>query len=210
MQVYRAACPFPQEDTHLLAGVVSKSVTLTPKPSLFTETIIEVPGGLLNRVGLSYAPIDPTATIISIAGESQEEYEQLALRFKGWPLEVNLSCPNAPIDGKAIPGHWAKVNSIEAALQAEQDGASAVVLSNSIPAMRGDFLGGLSGPCIKPIVLRMVYETAKRISIPIIACGGISSAADAKEYLSAGAQAIQVATACYKNPRACVEILQGL
>jgi dihydroorotate dehydrogenase (NAD+) catalytic subunit len=62
--------------------------------------------------------------------------------------------------------------------------------------------GGLSGPAIKPIALRMVYETAKAVSIPVIGMGGIVTAEDAVEFLLAGATAIQVGTASYADPRA--------
>jgi dihydroorotate dehydrogenase (NAD+) catalytic subunit len=70
--------------------------------------------------------------------------------------------------------------------------------------------GGLSGPAIKPIALRMVYETARAVSIPILGLGGIVTAEDAVEFLLAGATAIQVGTASYADPRATERLARGL
>ena len=103
---------------------------------------------------------------------------------------------------------------------AEEHGAEAVSLINTIIGMAVDHrtrrpklsnvTGGLSGPAIKPVALRMVWQTAKAVTIPVIGIGGIQSAADAMEFLLVGASAIQVGTANFRNPRACVEILEGM
>jgi dihydroorotate dehydrogenase (NAD+) catalytic subunit len=77
------------------------------------------------------------------------------------------------------------------------------------PALR-NITGGLSGPAIKPIALRMVYETAKAVSIPILGMGGIVTAEDAVEFLLAGATAVQVGTASYADPRAADRLVKGL
>jgi dihydroorotate dehydrogenase (NAD+) catalytic subunit len=70
--------------------------------------------------------------------------------------------------------------------------------------------GGLSGPAIKPIALRMVYETARAVKIPILGMGGIVTPEDAVEFLLAGATAIQVGTASYADPRAVERLAKGL
>jgi len=70
--------------------------------------------------------------------------------------------------------------------------------------------GGLSGPAVKPVALRMVWETCRRVKIPVIGIGGIQTAADALEFLLVGASAVQVGTANFRNPRACLEILEGI
>lgn len=103
---------------------------------------------------------------------------------------------------------------------AEGAGADAVSLINTFIAMAidvetrkpvlGNKTGGLSGPCIKPIALRMVWEAAKKVKIPVIGIGGIMKADDAIEFLIAGAVAIQVGTANFVNPQASMEILDGL
>jgi len=70
--------------------------------------------------------------------------------------------------------------------------------------------GGLSGPAIKPVALRMVWEACKAVNIPVIGIGGIQTAADALEFLLVGAAAVQVGTANFRNPNACVEIIEGI
>jgi dihydroorotate dehydrogenase (NAD+) catalytic subunit len=102
----------------------------------------------------------------------------------------------------------------------EAAGADAVSLINTFLGMAidirsrrpvlGTTTGGLSGPALKPIALRMVYEVAGAVEIPVVGIGGITTAADALEFLLAGATAIQVGTACFANPQAPVEILDGI
>ena len=99
-------------------------------------------------------------------------------------------------------------------------GADALTLINTFPAMSIDIearrpalgwgSGGLSGPALKPIALKMVYEVAGAVDVPIIGCGGVTSGEDAVEYLMAGACAVQVGTATFLNPRAPLDVLEGL
>jgi dihydroorotate dehydrogenase (NAD+) catalytic subunit len=122
------------------------------------------------------------------------------------PLIVKLS-PNV-----TSIAHMARV--------AANAGASAVSLTNTFLAMSIDpetrrprlanITGGLSGPAIKPIALRMVYETAQAVSIPIIGMGGITTPADAVEFMLAGATAVQVGTASFADPRAVERLAKGL
>ena len=74
----------------------------------------------------------------------------------------------------------------------------------------GNIMGGLSGPAIKPIALRMVYETAGVVDIPILGMGGIINPADAVEFMLAGATAVQVGTASYADPRATERLAKDL
>ena len=102
----------------------------------------------------------------------------------------------------------------------EEAGADAISLINTITSMAVDVetrrpklankVGGLSGPAIKPIALRMVWETVQAVALPVIGIGGIMDASDALEFLIVGAQAVQVGTANFVNPRATVEIAEGL
>jgi dihydroorotate dehydrogenase (NAD+) catalytic subunit len=122
------------------------------------------------------------------------------------PLVVKLS-PNV-----TSIAHIAKI--------AADAGADAVSLTNTFLAMSIDtetrrprlsnVTGGLSGPAIKPIALRMVYETARAVKIPILGMGGIVTAEDAVEFLLAGATAIQVGTASYADPRAVERLVKEL
>jgi len=99
-------------------------------------------------------------------------------------------------------------------------GADALTLINTFPAMAIDVksrrpalgwtFGGLSGPALKPIALRLVYRTAAAVEVPIIGCGGIMTGLDAIEYMMAGATAVQVGTATFLNPRATLDVLEGI
>ena len=99
-------------------------------------------------------------------------------------------------------------------------GADALCLINTLRGMAiniktrepmlGNGHGGLSGPAIKPVALYMVYEVAKSVNIPIIGCGGITNAMDAIEFFMAGATAIEVGTASFTNPRAPMDVLEGI
>ncbi len=99
-------------------------------------------------------------------------------------------------------------------------GADALTLINTFPSMRIDIdarrpalgwgSGGLSGPALKPIALRMVYQVARSLSIPIVGCGGIVSAEDAIEFMMAGATAVQVGTATFLNPHAPLNIIDAM
>jgi dihydroorotate dehydrogenase (NAD+) catalytic subunit len=109
---------------------------------------------------------------------------------------------------------------VDMAKSAEAGGADALTLINTIRGMSVDaesrkpdlatVVGGLSGPAIKPVALRMVWEVASQVRIPVIGAGGIVGADDAVEFLVAGASAVQVGTAGFQNPNASIEIIEGI
>ena len=108
----------------------------------------------------------------------------------------------------------------EMAKAAEAGGADALSLINTITGMKIDIrsrkfalankTGGLSGPAIHPIAVRMVYQAAQAVNIPIIGMGGILTAEDAIEMILAGASAVSVGTANFRNPQVTMEIVQGI
>lgn len=141
-------------------------------------------------------------TVPSMAAAVTEAVKQVA----AMPVLVKLS-PNVS-------------DIVEMALRVESAGADALSLINTLIGMAIDVqtkkpklanvIGGLSGPAIKPVALRMVYQVAQRVSIPVIGIGGIDTTEDALEFLLAGATAIQVGTANFINPRVSEEIVEGL
>ena len=106
------------------------------------------------------------------------------------------------------------------AKRVEEAGANAISLINTLKGMSVDIekrvphleniTGGLSGPAIKPVALRMVWEVTREVSIPVIGVGGIMNARDALEFLIVGAKAVQIGTANFVNPRATIDILEGI
>lgn len=167
----------------------------------------------------------------SIFGKEAEEFANLTSEMEGAgvdAVELNLSCPHAEelstmgrdpeLTGKIVkacksadipvwvklPGNTHIPSLIQVAKAAENSGADAIVLINTIPAMAidataekpilGHKTGGLSGPAIKPIGLRLVYEVYEEVDIPIIGSGGITSGEDMIEYILAGASAVEIGT----------------
>ncbi len=186
--------------------------------------------------------------IVNIWGRTVEEYAEVARRLDRVSgvagLEVNVSCPNIK-QGSALfgtdPAQFRKVVAEvrkaarlpiipklapnvsdigEYARIAEGEGADAISLINSFPAMAVDLAtrrprlanvtGGLSGPAIKPIALRLVWLAAKAVKIPIVGIGGIYSAEDALEFMMVGASAVAVGTANFTNPDTAQRVIAGM
>lgn len=120
---------------------------------------------------------------------------------------------------------WAKLSpntgeTPEVARAAEEAGADALVVANTALAMAidirtrkpmlGSHMGGLSGPALKPVTLRMAYQCARATDIPVVGCGGITTVEDVVEYLVAGSTAVQVGTATFIRPTVMMELVDGL
>ncbi|MBU2867577.1 dihydroorotate dehydrogenase [Pacificibacter marinus] len=120
---------------------------------------------------------------------------------------------------------WAKLTPntgepAEVALAAQAAGADALVVANTVLGMSvdiasrrprlGNVMGGMSGPAIKPIALRMTYQCANAVDIPVIGCGGISTRDDVLEFLIAGAAAVQIGTATFQSPTAMARLITEL
>jgi len=132
-------------------------------------------------------------------------------------LKVKASIKNSLLITKLSPN----VSDIkEFARIAEESGSDAISLINTIPGMAIDIrtkkpkieniIGGLSGPAIKPIAVRMVYESYRAVKIPIIGMGGIMNSEDAVEFMLAGATAVAIGTASFVNPMATLAIIRGI
>ncbi|MFS0751911.1 dihydroorotate dehydrogenase [Oceanobacillus sp. 1P07AA] len=124
---------------------------------------------------------------------------------------------NKPVYVKLSPNVH---NITEMAKAVEEAGADGLSMINTLTGMKihlpsrkpliANKTGGLSGPAIKPVAIRMIYEVRQQVSIPIIGMGGISNAEDVLEFLIAGADAVAVGTANFQNPFACVDIINEL
>ena len=189
------------------------------------------------------------AVIVNVAGHSFEDYIAMVETLdphkdKIDALEINLSCPNVKAgcmtigsDPEAIKAITAKLRSLTdlpiwikltpnvtdiktTALAAQEGGADAVVLINTLMGMRIDIrtrrpvltnnTGGYSGPAVKPVAIRMVAECSKVLDIPIIGCGGIADYKDVIEFMIAGASAVEIGTACLVHPALPVTITEDL
>jgi dihydroorotate dehydrogenase (NAD+) catalytic subunit len=247
-------------DIQSLGAIVSKAITLRPRPGNVQPRIAETPAGMINSIGLQnigieairrdVAPIWATwrvPVIANIAGDAESDYAELARRLDGVPgvsgIEMNISCPNVETglqfgsDPRAAAEVTAAVRRmtdlpllvkltpdtadiVQVARAVADSGADAVTVINTYPAMRIDIerrrpalgwgSGGLSGPALLPIALRMVYLVSLSVDIPIVGCGGITSGEDAIEMIMAGASAVQVGTATFRDPHAPLEVLSGI
>jgi dihydroorotate dehydrogenase (NAD+) catalytic subunit len=158
------------------------------------ELNISCPNVKHGGIGLGTSP-ELAANITRMAKEAAEK-----------PVYVKLT-PNV-------------TNIVEIAKAVEQAGADGLVLINTLLGMRIDLktgkpllankTGGLSGPAIKPVAVRMVYQCAQAVNIPIIGVGGISSAEDVLEFLYAGASAVEVGAANFVDPYICPKIIDSL
>jgi dihydroorotate dehydrogenase (NAD+) catalytic subunit len=189
-----------------------------------------------------------TAVIVNVSGSKIEDYVQTAARIQELEdipaIELNISCPNVKQGGmafgtscssaaeviKAVRKVYHKTlivklspnvtNIVEIAQTAENEGADAVSLINTLLGMAIDsesrkpllstVTGGLSGPAVKPVALRMVWQVANAVKIPVIGLGGICTASDAIEFLLAGATAVQVGTANFIDPQISVKLIKGI
>jgi dihydroorotate dehydrogenase (NAD+) catalytic subunit len=167
---------------------------------------LSLPGVAAIEANISCPNIEEDGKAFAMRPESTAHVTEQLRRATSLPLWLKLT-PNTG----DMP---------EVARAAEAAGADAVVVANTILSMAidlktfrpclGNIMGGLSGPAIKPIVLRQVFQCAKVIRIPIIGCGGIATADDAAEYMLAGASAVQVGTATFIQPTAITDIVDGL
>ncbi len=235
--------------------VVLKTVTLHPRKGNPPPRIVEVPGGILNSIGLPNEGVDHlvavtlprlrgrcSALMVNVAGERISEFgaigEKLAAADRAHPgdfqaIELNLSCPNVesgfpfakspdlarecvrlvrqhtplPLFAKLSPN---VDDVVEIAEACRAGGADGFTLINTALGMALDWRtgkpklgaghGGFSGPALKAQAVYLVHAVFKRLRLPIIGAGGVETAEDVMEMLAAGARAVQVGTATFRDP----------
>ncbi|MFZ8871763.1 MAG: dihydroorotate dehydrogenase [Candidatus Nanopelagicaceae bacterium] len=251
-------------DLNELGAVVTKSISVRPRSGRATPRMAETPSGMLNSIGLQGPGIDDflavdipwlqskgARVVVSISGETVEEYATLARKLRGvnslYGIEVNISCPNVenrglvfacdPVASRAvleavrrnIGGDYpiiAKLSPdvtdiVSIAREVVAAGADGLALINTVLGMVIDIdairpklagiTGGLSGPAIRPIAVRAIYQVHSALpNTPILGMGGVASGKDALEMIFAGASGISVGTATFGNPTAVTKIKEEL
>jgi dihydroorotate dehydrogenase (NAD+) catalytic subunit len=169
-------------------------------------TLDGVPGVAGLEVNISCPNVRAGGRLFADDAESASAVTRVCRAATTLPLMVKLS-PNVG-------------NIVEIAQAVEEAGADCLSVANTLLGMAIDVerrrpqlanrTGGLSGPAVRPVIVRMVYQIAGAVSIPIVGIGGVTSVHDALEYFMAGASAVQVGTANFVNPRTATEIIDGL
>ena len=251
-------------DIRQLGAIVTKSIMVKPRSGRATPRMAETPSGMLNSIGLQGPGVDiflekdipwlleqNVPTVVSIAGESVEDYAVLARKMRGisglTALEVNISCPNVenrgqvfacnpttaraaieavrrniggelPIIAKLTPD---VTNIVEIAEEVVAAGADGLALINTVlgmvidtntmrPKLAGK-TGGLSGPAIRPVAVRAIYQVHAALPhVSILGMGGVSNGRDALELILAGASAVSIGTANFGNPSATMLVKREL
>ena len=250
-------------DVSRLGAITTKGCAAEPWAGNPAPRMTEVPGGMMNSVGLQNPGVrafasesgpwladlaaQGTQVICQVAGHSTDEYVralELFCELTPWAagFEINVSCPNLAAGGIACGStpegaaevmracravtdrplfvKMAPVRVPEIARALEDAGADGLTLINSISGMSIDVntrqsklskpTGGLSGPLCHPIAVRMVWEAARVVNIPICGVGGIMSGEDAAEFILAGATCVSVGMANLVDPAASIRILDEL
>ena len=250
-------------DVSELGAITTKGCAAEPWPGNPKPRMTEVPGGMMNSVGLQNPGVRAfaeesgpyladltdkgTAVICQVAGHSVEEYVAALELFDElcpWAaaFEINVSCPNIsaggaamgstpegaaevmracrPVTKKPLLVKMAPVRLPEIARALEAEGADGLTVINSIPGMAIDVhtrrskisrpTGGLSGPLLHPLAVRMVWEVCQAVDIPVCGVGGVMTGEDAAEFILAGATSVAVGMASFVDPAASVRILHEL
>lgn len=168
--------------------------------------LLDVDGVAAIELNISCPNVKDGGIVFGTVPKAAAEVTEIAKQHTGKPVIVKLS-PNV-------------TDIVEMALAVEEAGADSISLINTLMGMAidikrrkpvlGNITGGLSGPCIKPVALRMVWQVASKVKVPVIGMGGISTAEDAIEFLLAGASLISVGTANFSDPSVTGKIAEGL
>ena len=251
-------------DLGWLGAVTTKSITPEERAGNDPWRIIDVPGGMMNAIGLANVGLErflrekvpavrtlPCRALASVAGHSVDDYVRVASAFDAEPafpiVELNVSCPNTATglqfgdDPAALKALMAEVRPavrrarlfvkvspnadvVRLSAAAVEGGADGLTLVNTVTAMSIDVhsrrtrlsrgRGGLSGPAIHPIAVRMVFDVHRQVArgagVPIIGLGGVLRWEDAAEFVLAGASAVGVGTALFVDPRTPRALAKGL
>ena len=248
-------------DLNRLGGIITKGTSLKLRPGNKPPRVTEVPGGMLNSIGLQNPGVEyfaqndlpwlrqfDTKIIVNACGSTVEEYVELARILNDLDIdgvELNLSCPNVKAGCLAFGTTYEGVKEVTSQVRkvldrkplivkltpnvtditmpakgAEDAGADGVSAINTLLGMKIDIdkrrpvlannTGGFSGPAVKPVAVRMVYQIAQAVNIPVLGLGGIMSGDDAIEFMLAGATAVSIGTGNFADPEISIKTIEGI
>ena len=248
-------------DLNKLGGIITKGTALKPWPGNPPPRVVEVPGGMLNSIGLQNPGIEHFAQfdlpwlrkfdvkiIVNAIGKTIEDYVEVCRILNDLDIdgvELNLSCPNVKAGCLAFGTTYEGVKEVTSQVKkvltdkplivkltpnvtditqpakgAEDGGADGISAINTLLGMKIDInkrkpvlannTGGYSGPGIRSVGVRMVYQIAKAVNIPVLGVGGIICGDDAIEYMLAGATAVSVASGNFADPETSIKTIEGI
>ena len=248
-------------DEFPFSAYVPKTVTMKARVGNKPPRLYETAAGLLNSIGLANKGIESfiaedlprlkrlrVPIIASIAGERTEDYGSCARMLDSAEgiaaVELNISCPNVELDGRALgcdPALTREAVSLARestskyliakltpnvtdivllAKAAVAGGADCLSMINTVHGMAldpltlkpaiGHITGGISGPAVKPIALRAVYMVSSALDVPVIGMGGATTVQDVIEFIAAGASAVAIGTANFRDPLVARDMIDGL
>lgn len=248
-------------DLNRLGGIITKGTSLKLRPGNKPPRVTEVPGGMLNAIGLQNPGVEyfaqndlpwlrqfDTKIIVNACGSTVEEYVELARILNDLDIdgvELNLSCPNVKSGCLAFGTSYEGVKEVTSQVRkvldrkplivkltpnvtditapakgAEDAGADGVSAINTLLGMKIDIdkrrpvlannTGGFSGPAVKPVAVRCVYQIANAVNIPVLGLGGIMSGDDAIEFMLAGATAVSIGTGNFADPEISIKTIEGI
>ena len=248
-------------DLNRLGGIITKGTSLKLRPGNKPPRITEVPGGMLNSIGLQNPGVEyfaqndlpwlrqfDTKIIVNACGSTVEDYVELCRILNDLDIdgvELNLSCPNVKAGCLAFGTTYEGVKEVTSKVRkvldrkplivkltpnvtditmpakgAEDAGADGVSAINTLLGMKIDIdkrrpvlannTGGFSGPAVKPVAVRMVYQIAQAVNIPVLGLGGIMSGDDAIEFMLAGAKAVSIGSGNFADPEISIKTIEGI
>jgi len=250
-------------DLDALGGLVTKAVSLAPRPGAPAPRVAEFPGGMINAIGLANPGVEEVRrtelpwlaanlrrarVLVNVVGYGVGEYAEVVGRLDGAAgvdgYELNVSCPNVKAGGMefgADPRSLAEVirlaraatsrplfvklspalpDIVASARAAAEAGADGLTLVNTLPGLLVDVerrrpalgfgTGGVSGAALLPIGVLATWKVTRAVHLPVIGVGGVATAADALQYLLAGATLVGMGTAAMRDPRAPTRLVREL
>lgn len=250
-------------DLDALGGLVTKAVSVRPRPGAPGPRVAEFGGGMVNAVGLANPGLEAARShelpwlssrlrralvLVNVVGDSCEEYAEVVAGLEACDglagFELNVSCPNAKAGGVEFGADAAALAAVvrgaraatprplfvklsptlpdiaRSAAVAADAGADGISLVNTLPGLVVDVerrrpvlgfgTGGLSGAGLLPVGVLATWKVRRAVQLPVLGVGGVASAADALQYLIAGATLVAVGTAALRNPRCPERIVRDL
>ena len=246
-----------------LGGIVTKAVSLAPRPGAPSPRVAEFDGGMINAIGLANPGADAVReehlpwlasrlrnarTLVNVVGNAEADFpavvERLGENAAYHAIELNLSCPNVHAGGLEFGADPATLTAVvsrtravtrrpifvklsptlpdiaRTARVAADAGADGITVINTIPGLVIDIparrpalgfgSGGVSGPGLLPVGVLATSKVRRAVQLPIIGVGGVSSAADALQYIIAGASLVAIGTAALRDPRLPERVVRDL